>query len=128
MKSNKLILSSIIFMLSLSFVLAASVSSPEYFEGKWNVLIKGTPEGDATIPIRFETIDGKTTGYFLEEGATEEKKMSSATINGDVINTSFNISGYDVTLFLKKVDADNAKGDLLGMFDAEGTRVKEESK
>lgn len=115
-------------MLSLSFVIAASISSPEYFEGKWNVLIKGTPEGDAVIPIRFETIDGKTTGYFFEEGATEEKKMTSASINGDVINTAFTISGYDVTLFLKKVDADYAKGDLLGMFDAEGTRVKEESR
>lgn len=128
MKSIKLVLASIMVMLSLSFVLAASISSPEYFEGKWNVLIKGTPEGDAVIPIRFETIDGKTTGYFLEEGATEEKRMTSATINGDVINTAFTISGYDVTLLLRKVDADNAKGDLMGMFDAEGTRVKEESK
>ncbi|MEB2785555.1 hypothetical protein [Algoriphagus persicinus] len=124
MKSTKLIVASIIFMLSLSFALAASFSSPQYFEGKWSVLIKGTPNGDATIPIRFETKDGKTTGYFVEEGATEEKKMSSATISGDVINTAFNISGYDVTLSLTKVDDDKAKGDLMGMFDAEGTRVK----
>lgn len=125
MKSNKLVLAGIVFMLSLSFAIAASFSSQEYFEGKWNVLIKGTPQGDATIPMRFETVDGKTTGYFLEEGATEEKKMTSAIIKDDVINTSFNISGYDVTLSLKKVDADLAKGDLMGMFDAEGTRVKE---
>lgn len=125
MKSNKLVLASIVFMLSLSFALAASISSPEYFEGKWNVLIKGTPQGDATIPMRFETVEGKTTGYFLEEGATEEKKMTSAIIKDDVINTSFYISGYDVTLSLKKVDADIANGDLMGMFDAEGTRVKE---
>ncbi|MEB2774235.1 hypothetical protein SYJ56_02895 [Algoriphagus sp. D3-2-R+10] len=106
--------------------MAFALTSPDekYFEGKWNVLVKGTPNGDATIPLRFETKDGKTTGYFTEEGATEEKKMSSATISGDVINTAFNISGYDVTLSLTKVDDDHANGDLMGMFDAEGTRVK----
>lgn len=124
MKLNKLILAGIFCMLTVMIVQASSQLTPEYFEGKWSVLIKGTPNGDATIPIRFETKDGKTTGYFTEEGATEEKKMSSATINGDVINAAFNISGYDVTLSLKKVDDEHAKGDLMGMFDAEGTRVK----
>ena len=125
MKSNNLILAGILFMLSLTCALAGTITSPEYFEGKWSVLIKGTPQGDATIPVRFETEDGKTTGYFLEEGATKEKKMSSAIIKGDMINTAFNINGYDVTLTLKKVDADNTRGDLMGMFDAEGVRVKE---
>ena len=108
----------------MSFAFALSSPDAKYFEGRWSVLIKGTPNGDATIPVRFETVDGKTTGYFTEEGATEEKKMSSAVVSGDVINTAFNISGYDVTLSLTKVDEDNAKGDLMGMFDAEGTRVK----
>ena len=51
--------------------------------------------------------------------------MQRAIIKGDMINTAFNISGYDVTLTLKKVDADNTRGDLMGMFDAEGVRVKE---
>lgn len=51
--------------------------------------------------------------------------MSATTISGDAINSAFNISGYDVTLYLK-VDDDHAKGDLMGMFDAEGTRVKKD--
>lgn len=124
MKRKFTILSSLMLLVTMSFAFALSSPNEKYFEGKWSVLIKGTPNGDATIPMRFETVDGKTTGYFTEEGAVEEKKMSSATIKDDVINTSFNISGYDVTLSLKKVDADNAKGDLMGMFDAEGKRVK----
>ncbi len=124
MNSHKLILSGILFLFSLGFAFAGHMPSPEYFEGKWNVLVKGTPQGDAIIPMRFETVDGQTTGYFIEEGATEEKKMNSAIISGDVINTSFTISGYDVTLSLTKVDEDNSKGDLMGMFDAEGSRVK----
>ncbi|WP_339880196.1 hypothetical protein [uncultured Algoriphagus sp.] len=124
MKSKITILSSLVLLVTISFAFALTNLDEKYFEGKWNVLVKGTPHGDATIPVRFETKDGKTTGYFKEEGVEEEKKMSSAVINGDVISTAFNISGYDVTLSLKKVDDDNAKGDLLGMFDAEGTRVK----
>lgn len=124
MKLYKSILVGIFCLLSVMWVQATSYPSPEYFEGKWNVLVIGTPNGDATIPIRFETKDGKTSGYFMEEGAAEEKKMSSVTISGDVVNTAFNISGYDVTLSLKKVDEDTVKGDLMGMFDAEGTRVK----
>lgn len=124
MKINKLVFATIMCMLSVIMVQASSQLSPEYFEGKWAVLVKGTPNGDATIPVRFETVEGKTIGYFMEEGATEESKMSSVTISGDVVNTAFNISGYDVTLSLKKVDDDHAKGDLMGMFDAEGTRVK----
>lgn len=111
-------------LLAVGFAFTPFNPTPEYFEGKWSVLIKETPQGDATIPMRFETKDGKTTGYFKEEGIAEEKKMDSAIITGDVINTAFNISGYDVTLSLKKVDDDHAIGDLMGMFDAEGTRVK----
>ncbi|TXE07572.1 hypothetical protein [Algoriphagus aquimarinus] len=124
MKRKFTILSSLMLLVTMSFAFALSSPNEKYFEGKWSVLIKGTPQGDATIPMRFETVDGKTTGYFIEEGANEEKKMSSATIKDDVLNTSFNISGYDVTLSLTKVDDDNAKGDLLGMFDVEGKRVK----
>lgn len=125
MKTKVTLLFSLALLVTLSFAFTSFSPTPEYFEGKWNVRVKGTPNGDATIPMRFETKDGKTTGYFMEEANAEEKKMSSATITGDVINTSFNITGYDVTLTLKKVDNDNAKGDLLGMFDAEGTRVTE---
>jgi hypothetical protein len=124
MKNKIILLSTLVLLMTFSFAFTSFNPSPEYFEGKWSVLIKGTPQGDATISMRFETKDGKTTGYFTEQGVAEEKKMSSAIISGDAINSAFFISGYDVTLTLKKVDDDRAKGDLLGMFDVEGTRVK----
>jgi len=125
MKNKIIFLSSMVLLMTMSFAFALSNKDAAYFDGKWSVLIKGTPNGDATIPIRFETEDGKTIGYFTEEGAQEESKMSSVTVSGDVINTAFFIGGYDVTLSLKKVDQDHANGDLMGMFTAEGTRVTE---
>lgn len=122
MKSKLSILSALGIFCLVNFVFAATDAS--YFEGKWEVLIKGTPQGDATIPVRFETKDNLTMGYFTEEGSTEEKKMSTVKIEGDALSAAFNISGYDVTLFLKKVDEESAKGDLMGMFDAFGKKLK----
>ncbi len=99
--------------------------SPEYFEGKWAVTVMDTPQGDATIPMRFETVDGTTTGYFMEDASGTELKMSSVTIEGDILNAAFNITGYDVTLSLKKVEDDFSTGSLMSMFPAEAKRVKE---
>lgn len=122
MKSKSSILSALGFFFLITFAFAAVDAS--YFEGKWEVLIKNTPNGDATIPVRFETKDNLTTGYFKEEGSSEEKKMAAVKIEGDALSAAFNISGYDVTLFLKKVDEESAKGDLMGMFDAFGKKLK----
>lgn len=124
MKIRITFLSSFVILLMMSFAFAPSKLSPKYYEGKWEVLIKDTPQGSATIPMRFETIDEVTSGYFTEEGVAEEKKMSSVKITEDALYAAFNISGYDVTLNLKKVDEETAKGDLMGMFDAIGTKVK----
>lgn len=96
-----------------------SIFSPEYFEGKWEVTVMDTPQGDATIPMRFETIEGKTTGYFMEDASGNELKMSSVTIDGDILNAAFTITGYDVTLSVKKVEDDFSTGSLMSMFPAE---------
>ncbi|MEN2282177.1 hypothetical protein AAGF08_08555 [Algoriphagus sp. SE2] len=121
-KKSTVLAFSMVLLLSVAFAMPSL--NPEYFEGKWEVLIKGTPQGDATLPLRFETVDDITTGYFFEEGATTESKMQSVKISEDALSAAFNISGYDVTLYLKKVDDETAKGDLMGMFDAIGTKLK----
>lgn len=124
MKIKITFLSSLVVLLAMSFVFASPILNAKYYEGKWEVLIKDTPQGNATIPMRFETVDEVTTGYFIEEGVADEKKMSSVKITEDALYAAFNISGYDVTLNLKKVDEETAKGDLMGMFDAIGMKVK----
>lgn len=110
---------------AVSFTSAAT-ESPDYFEGKWSVLIMGTPQGDATIPMRFETVDGVTTGYFIGDPSGTESTMQSVSISEEgVLNAAFNITGYDVTISMAKVEEDKANGMLMGMFQLEGTRVKE---
>ena len=77
--------------------------------------------------MRFESVDEKITGYFKADPSGAEVKMTSVAIEGDVLNCAFTISGYDVTLDLKKVDPDFSLGSLMGMFTAEAKRVKESS-
>ena len=122
-------LSSILFVLLFAAVSVAGLSSfssysPEYFEGKWAVTVKDTPQGTATIPMRFETKDGKTMGYFVEDPSGTEKPMSSVSISGDVLTGYFNIQGYDVYISLKKVDEESAAGSLMDMFTAEAKKIK----
>lgn len=122
-------LSSFLLVLMVAVISVAAKSSftaltPEYFEGKWAVTVKDTPQGTATIPMRFETKDGKTMGYFVEDPSGTEKSMSSVSISGDVLTGYFNIQGYDVYISLKKVDDENAAGSLMDMFTAEAKKVK----
>ena len=98
--------------------------NPEYFEGKWDVTVLDTPQGNATIPMRFETKDGKTMGYFMEDPSGTESPMSSVSITDDVLTAYFTIQGYDVYVNLKKVDDENATGSLMDMFTAEAKKVK----
>ena len=100
-KLSSLLLVLLVAMGSL-VTLSSFTSSPEYFEGKWAVTVYDTPEGTATIPMRFETVDGKTMGYFVEDVSGTEKEMSSVNITDGVLTAYFNITGYDVYLSLKK--------------------------
>lgn len=125
MKKITTLLFALLIAAATSFSLSSFTAvSPEYFEGKWAVTVKDTPQGTATIPMRFETVDGKTKGFFMEDPSGTEKEMTSVTIAGDVITASFNITGYDVYVSLKKVDDDLSSGSLMDMFPAEGVRVK----
>ena len=53
-----------IALLLLSFALGAEAqtSSADYFAGKWNVLIKGTPNGDAKMVFVLEKYNDSLSG------------------------------------------------------------------
>ena len=120
-------------LLSVSFFMfifsaKAQDSTTNYYIGKWKVLVKETPMGDVTMPIRFDVKEGKLKGFYVESGATEEKQMDSVSINAGKIFMAFRASNYDLTVTMTKKDDDHTSGRLLEMFDVEGTRVKEEEK
>lgn len=107
----------------LSTNLQAQNGTEAYFLGKWNVTVKGTPNGDVTLPARFEKKGASIKGFYTDPESKEEKGMDTAYVEADKLNFGFNIAGYDVTVTLSKKDENTATGSLMGMFDVEAVRV-----
>src|SRR5579863_6820620 len=103
----------------------ATATTTDYFPGKWNVVIIGTPGGDAKMTFALERKDGKLSGAVQDTTGKELTKITSIDEKDKTITAAFTIQSYDVTLTLEPIDDDHVKGSLMGMFDAKGVRVKE---
>jgi hypothetical protein len=113
------------FVLLLSLTMhAQSKTGADYFEGTWNILVKGTPGGDAKMFFVLEKKDTSLAGVVQDSTGKEISKMDKVEINGDAATVYFNAQGYDVNVVMNKKDDDHVTGNLMGMFDAEGERVK----
>ncbi|MGZ3766797.1 MAG: hypothetical protein ACXVA2_19195 [Mucilaginibacter sp.] len=123
MKKLSLIIT-VVIGLFLSLNVKAQIK-PDYYPGKWNVLIVGTPNGDSKMTFVLERKDGKLTGAVQDSTGKELTKITSVEEKDKTITAAFTIQSYDVTLSLDPVDDDHVKGSLMGMFDAKGVRVKE---
>ena len=103
---------------------AQSTTGADYFTGKWSVLIKGTPNGDGKMFFVLEKKDSTLTGVVQDSTGTEMSKIDKVELNGNTATAYFNTQGYDVNLEMTKKDDDHFTGSMMGMFDAEGERVK----
>ena len=97
----------------------------DYFPGKWNVVVMGTPNGDAKMTFVLARTDGKLSGAVQDSTGKELTKITSIDEKDKTITAAFTIQSYDVTLTLEPIDDDHVKGSLMGMFDAKGVRVNE---
>ena len=125
MKKTALLITGLFFLL-LSVNVKAQTSGADYFTGKWSVLIKGTPNGDAKMYVVLQKQDTTLTGSIQDSTGTEMSKIDKAEIAGDKATIYFNAQGYDVNLEMNKKDDDHITGNMMGMFDAEGERVKQQ--
>jgi hypothetical protein len=119
---------SLIFMVLFALFTSATVNAQtkqDYYPGKWNVVIAGTPGGDSKMTILLERKDDKLTGVVQDSTGKELTKITTIDEKDKTIIAAFTIQSYDVTLTLDPMDDDHVKGNLMGMFDAKGVRVKE---
>lgn len=115
-----------LFFLILSFNANAQTQPVnDYYVGKWNVVVEGTPQGDGKMIVVLERKDGKLGGTISSNGATEPTKITKVEEKEKSITLYFNTTGYDVNLTLEKKDDDHVTGNMMDMFDAKGERVKE---
>jgi hypothetical protein len=113
-----------LFLLLLIPGAKAQTSSADYFAGKWNVLVKGLPQGDTKMFIVLEKKDTTMTGVVQDSTGNQVSKIDKVELNGGTATVYFSAQGYDVNLVMNKKDDDHITGSLMGMFDAEGERVK----
>ncbi|MEZ0609042.1 hypothetical protein ACAW74_11030 [Fibrella sp. WM1] len=98
----------------------------DFYAGKWDIMIVGTPNGDAKMVADLVRKDGKLTGQLTPSDANAEKiPIESIEESANKLNLTFTAQGYNVTMELNKVDDDNLKGSIMnGMFNASAKRIK----
>ena len=104
--------------------LNAQTKTEDYFVGKWDITIQG-PEGDIKFSLAIERKDGKLTGVFAgkESASAFSAKITKVTESEQTITVSLDTEYGEVDMFMRKVDDDNIKGDIMGMLDVTGKRA-----
>jgi hypothetical protein len=87
-------------------------------------LIKGTPNGDARMIFDLQTRNDSLTGVVRDSTGKEFSKISSVELTDTSATVHFTAQDYEVYLVMNKKDNDNITGNMMGMFDAEGKRIK----
>ena len=104
-----------------------AATSTDFFAGKWEITITGTPNGDAKMVTDLVRKDGKLTGELKDPTGTnpvtpitkiEEEPGKKITIYFDTAQAG------EIGVELAKVDDDHLKGQLMNMFDSTAVRVK----
>jgi hypothetical protein len=125
MKKMKSILTGLVLLLFAVGVKAQTqTANADYFAGKWSVLLKGLPNGDTKMFFVLEKKDTSMTGVVQDSTGTEVAKIDKVELKENTATVYFSAQGYDVNLAMTKKDDDHVTGSLMGMFDAEGERVK----
>jgi hypothetical protein len=124
MKKINVFIAGAFFLLLSMGANAQAKTGADYFTGSWSVLVKGTPNGDSRMIFVLEKKDQTMAGVVQDSTGKEMAKISSAELKENQLTVYFTTQGYDVNLVMDKKDEDHTTGSLMGMFDAEGDRIK----
>ena len=124
MKKTSSVLAGLVLLLLSVVVNAQSKTGVDYFEGKWSVLLKNLPQGDTKMIIVLQKKDTTISGFVQDSTGKEISKIDKVELADTTATVYFNAQGYDVNLVMTKKDEDHITGSLMGMFEAEGERLK----
>ncbi|GAB3712892.1 hypothetical protein GCM10027592_51730 [Spirosoma flavus] len=117
----------LLLLLSVAYTGFSQTTPPtDFFAGKWEISVTGTPMGDVKFLTDLVRKDGKLTGELTNaaEPNAEKRKITKVEENGDKLAIFFESSqAGEISIDLTKVDNDNLKGTLYN-FDATAKRGK----
>jgi hypothetical protein len=122
MKNLSVIISAVFIFIFSTGAMAQSTGA-DYFSGKWNMLVKGLPNGDSKMIVILDKRDTALVGSIQDSVGTEIGKFSKVEVKDKQATVYFTAQGYDVYMSMDKKDEDHVTGSMMGMFDAEGTRA-----
>jgi cytochrome c len=102
----------------------AAAANADFFAGKWNAKMIGTPGGDVAMDFVIERNNGKLSGKMVSEKMGTQPFDKIEETDAEKIKVFFQANGMSINIELTKEDADNFKGRLMGMFDVKGSRAK----
>src|SRR6476469_3081442 len=114
MKNVSVVVFAIIFFFLSSFSANAQAKNDgDYFLGKWNVLVAGTPQGDSKLVVKLDRKDGKLSGVVLDTTDKEIAPITKIEEKEKSTTVYFTAQGYDVYLVMEKKDDDHITGNLM---------------
>ena len=102
MKRFSLFFAGLFFLLLSVNANGQTKTGADYFAGKWNVLVKGTPNGDRKRNFVLEKKDATLTGSMQDSTGKEITKITSVDLSDKTATLYFTTNGYDVNLELTK--------------------------
>jgi hypothetical protein len=123
MKKLITLIPGLLFLL-LTFGAHAQKTSADFFAGKWKVLVTGTPYGDLKRIYVLEKSGNSLTGIVQDSSGKEITKCSKVEVKDNEVTLYYQAMGNDISITLVKKDEDHVTGSVLGMFDANGERIK----
>ena len=112
-----------VFFLLFSFVADAQTKTgADFFPGKWNLLVAGTPNGDIKMIVTLERKDGNLGGT-IEIVDYENIKISKTDEKESSVTLFFNAGDHDLFILLEKKDENHVVGNEMDLFDVKGERI-----
>jgi hypothetical protein len=101
----------------------SAATTPDFYAGKWDISVIGSPKGDVTFATTLTRKDGKLTGEMVNGDDKREitKVEESATT---LVLYFMSSQAGEINVTLDKVDDNNLKGTLMG-YKTTAVRVKE---
>ncbi|GLU57060.1 hypothetical protein [Dyadobacter frigoris] len=104
-----------------------SAAPADFFAGKWEINLSGTPAGDVKWTTNLVRKDGKLTGELSDatDAAKPKRVINKIDETADEIVIFFTSSqGDEIPLALTKTTINTLEGRLMDSFDANAKRLK----
>lgn len=117
----------VLFLGVLTRGFSQTATSTDFFAGKWEIALTGTPMGDVKFATNLVRKEGKLTGDLTRVGEpnAEKRPITKIEETEKTLKIYFESSqGGEISIDLEKVDDNNLKGKLMD-FEATAKRIKE---